>query len=225
MAVCGKCGRMGTVAEIRACAFDNKPHGGQGMPKIKYGDGITAEMIDDAPETGGSRYEGDLPPAGTYPWVLQSITFGPNSNGNDMHSMRWAIDGATGDKAQYNGAPWWDNIVVVKQNLWKVKQFCRAVGISTADFMAGVTDEAGNVLKFGSTKTEGLRLKANVKRQLGNDGNLKLDFGQYFPIKEEDDAKPAGKGEKKAKKADAEPAATDGKKAKKAKKDKEAPPF
>ncbi len=201
------------------------------MPKIKYGDGIDASMIDDAPETGGSRYEGELPPAGTYPWVLQSITFGPNSNGNDMFSMRWAIDGATGDKAQYNGAPWWDNITVVKQNTWKVKQFTRAVGITSADFMNAVADESGAVLKFGSHKTDGMRLKANVKRQLGNDGNLRLDFGQYFPAKDEDEAKPAAEG-KKGKKKDApepaaEPAASDGKKAKKGKKagKDDAPPF
>lgn len=218
MAVCGNCGRLGTVAEIRRCFFNNTPHGegeGKYMPKVLWGDDISASAIDEAPEAQGvSMYEGPLPPNGLYTFRLQKITAGKSSNDNPMVAIRWAIE-ASGDKAQYNGAPWWDNLVVLKQNLWKVKAFCRAAGITAADFMKPVTDDEDNVLKFGNKKTEGMTIRARVIQKPDRDGNMKLDFGAYFPPKGEEeepaaDAKPGKAGKKgKDKKAGKKAAADD----------------
>lgn len=225
MAVCGNCGRLGTVAEIRRCFFNNKPHGegeGKYMPKVLWGDEISAQEIDDAPESqGGSLYEGPLPPNGVYTFVIQKIQATKSSTDKPMVAIRWAIDGATGDKAVYNGAPWWDNIVVGKSTLWKVKSFTKATGITSADFMKAVTDDEDNILKFGTKKTEGMKVRARVIQKPGNDGNMRLDFGAYFPPKGDEEAT-----------AEAEAApATEGKKSKKdkagkkGKKGDDAPPF
>lgn len=202
------------------------------MPKVKWGEGITAEMIDEAPDSGGSRYEGDLPPAGVYAFDAQSMVKMEASTGSDMVKVLWLVNGkaSPGNKKEYDGAPWWDNIVVVKQNMWKIKQLVAALGISSADFLGMVVDKEGKVLKMGNLVVEkGVSLKASVKRSPNRDGDLQLDFGSYIPLKPaSDDAKPAKAAKSKKGNTAPEPEpepepAKSGKKGKKAKDDK--PPF
>lgn len=203
------------------------------MPKVKWGEGITADAIDDAPDTGGSTYEGDLPPAGVYVFDAQSMVKKDAESGNPMLAIRWVVNGkaSPGSKKEYDGAPWWDNLVVTKQTMWKVKQFCKALGITSADFMGMVVDEEGKVQKMGKLVFDkGIQLKANVKRSPNREGDLRLEFGSYLPKADaaSDDAKPAKAAKSKKGNTAPEPEpepepAKSGKKGKKAKDDK--PPF
>lgn len=237
MAICGKCGRVGSVAEIRACSLSGVPHNeGASVPKVKWADMKTSD-IEDAKSTGGSLYEGELPTSGTYVWNSKTFKLNPsNSSGNQMVEVLWLLDGAASGHPEFDGAPWFDNFVMVKQNAWKPKQFCEAMKIPYGDFLDMVVDEEGNITKMGSLAVKnGVTLKANVKRKPNREGDLKLDFGQYFPLHKDDDEKPAKPGKKaKAGKATlaAEPepekpagkaAKASGKKGKKAKDDE--PPF
>jgi len=231
MAICGKCRRRGTVQQIRDCALNGIPHKGEKVPKVKWGNFKEDDVIN-AADTGGDMYEGELPPAGVYVFNAKIVQKVDASTGNPMLKILWLIDGkkSPGENSKkYNGAPFWDNTVVVEQNMWKVKQLCAGLGITAKDFLSGmVVDEDGKVTKIGPLIVEkGIQIKAAVKRKPDKDGNLQLDFGRYLPIKSDEETDAEADSDKSAKgKAKGAPASKADSKAKKSKKDKgNEPPF
>lgn len=209
------------------------------MPKVKWGAGITADAIENASDS-GNVYEGKIPPGGVYTFEIRTMKHvEKNSNGNPMVSFMLLLDDPRKEMKEFKGCPLFSQIVVLPQNDWKVKEFTRSLGISGRDFLDRcVTDEAGNILKFGDLKVHGagVHVKVNARREATRDDPdvMRLDVKNFLPLRKEADAEaPEATGKaKKAKKGTPEPetapepaAAKEKGKKGKAKKGDDEPPF
>jgi hypothetical protein len=205
VAICGNCGRRGSVAEIRACSFKGTPHEGEKVPKVKWGKGLTADAIDNASDS-GQVYEGKIPPAGVYTFEIRTMKYiAKNSNGNPMVSFMLLMDDPRKEMKEFAGCPLFSQIVVVEQNDWRIKEFTRSLGISARDFLDNcVTDENGAILKFGALKVAGagLHVKVNAKREPTRDDpdTYRLDVKNFMPLRKAEDSEAEAKP-KKGKKA------------------------
>ncbi len=169
------------------------------MPKAKWGAGdnpLTAADIDGAePRETRARYSGEVPPGGTYRFMIGSMKQGTSSNGNDKVVIRLELDGSwRKNHAQYNGAPVWQHLGLTQANAENVRNFLDAIGASSADLMSNsVVDENGIITKLGRVgDPAGIMVYANVKRKRVTkeypDPSLEVDYCGYMPVNEEDEA-------------------------------------
>lgn len=153
---------------------------------MKWDSDLDADSVESA-ETGGAVYEGEIPPAGVMTFDIQKLTMiKKNSNGNPMLKIFMLADGGpTKATKKYAGCPIWDQIVVVKQNDFRVKAFCAAVGISPKDFFAPVVNpEDDSITKFGSKSTAGLKVKILVKRGKNQTDEMRAEVNRFLPLGE-----------------------------------------
>jgi len=207
--ICGHCGKIHeSVERVRECARKEGT-----VPKVTWG-AFSAEDIDNAPESTFVPYEGPLPPAGVYGWTVGRMTKTTSKADNPMLVIVWENDGAKDKK--FKGAPVWDRPVMTKQTMFRIRDLCAALGVTSNDFLNKmVADEDGNITKIGKLAVEKIHVKAHVVRKPDNNNEMRLEIGKYIPLgqksdAEEDeaeakaDAKASKKG-KKGKKDDAEP--------------------
>jgi hypothetical protein len=192
------------------------------MPKLAWGADVTPDDVDSA-ESSGQIYEGEIPPAGVYRFKIKTLKSGESrENKNPMATFLMLLDDPRKAVKAYQGCPLFGQVVITKQTGWKIKEFCAALGISSTDFLKkAVTDEEGNILKFGTQKIKDtdVFVKVNVKREARQDPNdgMRLVERNFMPLREaaeaddtdagdEPETKPAAKKGKKAAEVTPEPA-------------------
>jgi hypothetical protein len=239
MATCGLCNRRATIREIRDHYLNGVKHKGDKMPKVTWDGDVSADDVESAKD-GGDLYEGPIPPSGAYTFVIKTMTRATSSKDNPMVSFMLLLDDPRKDiQKKYKGCPLFSQVVIVKQNDWRIKEFCKALGISAQDFFNRcVADEKDAILKFGTVKIKDANLHVRVlaKKELrqNSEDEYRLDVKNFLPAAvrteaDELDEKPAkAKKAKKSAAVEAEPAkpaaaGKAGKKGKKAKDDE--PPF
>jgi hypothetical protein len=163
------------------------------MPKALWGAGdnpLTAADIDNAEvQETRTRYSGEVPPGGTYRWVIGSIKKAQSNAGNDKILIRLELDGSwRGNHKQYNGAPVWHHLALTVPNAPNVRNFLDAIGGNSNDLMKGsIVDENGYITKLGRVgDPAGLLVFANVKRRKRTaeypDPALEVEFAGYMPV-------------------------------------------
>jgi hypothetical protein len=139
------------------------------MPKATWGAGENAlkpEDIADAerPEV-RTRYSGELPPAGTYRFLLQSIKKDVSEAGNDKFVILATLDGTwRRNHGQYDGAAVFQHLAFTAKNKVNVANFLDAIGAKPEDPFKSLVDERGYVTKLGTVgDPNGLMVFANVR--------------------------------------------------------------
>jgi hypothetical protein len=145
------------------------------MPKATWGAGdnpLTADDIEGAERAETrTRYSGELPPAGTYRFLIQSIKKDisakkkDGSGGNDKFVILATIDGTwRRNHKQYDGAPVFQHLAFTVANAKNVANFLDAIGAKSKDPYISILDDRGYVTKLGSVgDPAGLMVFCNVK--------------------------------------------------------------
>lgn len=133
------------------------------MPKVKWG--VTGSDVDNIePDEEFEQYDGPVPPAGVYWLTLKKATYKKFSTGSKGIETLWLIDDDRRDKKQYNGCPVWENIIDLDTTAFKIRQFLDAIGAEGRDWDNVLIDKDNVVQKIGRFKTEGLKIRATLKR-------------------------------------------------------------
>jgi hypothetical protein len=179
------------------------------MPKATWGAGdnaLTAADLDNAerPES-TSRYSGELPPAGTYRFTIQSLKKAESAAGNPKIQGVFLLDGSwRRNHKQYDTAPVFNHLALTDKNAPQVAQFLDAIGATGKDLLAGtIVDENGYITKLGRVgDPAGIQLYLNVQHSKTSEKypnpRLEIAYGGYLPITDDDAPEP-----------DAEPGADD----------------
>lgn len=166
------------------------------MPKATWGAGdnpLTAEDIDGAERAETrTRYSGELPPAGTYRFLLQSLKKGisnkkPNGGGgNDKFVILATLDGTwRANHKQYDGAPVFQHLAFTQANAQNVANFLDAIGATGKDLAQTLIDERDYVTKLGKVgDPAGLMVFANVRHSVPTpeypNKRLEIDYAGWM---------------------------------------------
>lgn len=166
------------------------------MPKVKWEDDLDTETIDNA----GSEYEvynGKIPPSGIYRFKLRWSKKGLSEKKKPKLLSMLVIDGSyKAEHKQYDGCPFWDHMPVQKSTAFRVKAFCDALNVTSAEFLNKmVVDDEGYVQKIGKLKVadQDLLVFLKVSRRAADEEQgfeERLEFGKrggYLPYKEEEE--------------------------------------
>lgn len=163
------------------------------MPKVKWGGDLDQEAIDQAESRRGDDYAGEIPPSGTYRFKLRFSRKGKAESGNPKLLSLLVLDGSwKKEHKQYDGCPVWDHLPVTKKTAFRVRAYCDALNITSADFMGKmVIDDEGNVQKIGKLKIadEDLLVVCKVAHENDPEYGARLVFGRsggYLPFKDEE---------------------------------------
>jgi hypothetical protein len=159
------------------------------MPKVRWG--VTGSQVDqvEVEERGQDfePYEGPVPPKYTIlDMNVERIEATKSSNDNPMVKLLLICPG-DGKQAKYKGLPIWDQIVVVEQNDWKIRQFLDAIGAEGKDWDNTVTDADGNITKIGRIKTDDLSVRVSTKRGVNLDGDPRAEVGRYVTLRDDEE--------------------------------------
>ena len=163
------------------------------MPKVKWGGDLDANAIDSAERREGGEYMGKTPPKGVYRFKLRfSKKDTAKDSGNPKLVSLLVLDGSwKPEHRQYDGCPVWDHMPVTTKTAWRVRAYCDALNITSADFMNKmVIDDDGNVQKIGKLKIadEDLLVLVSVKPDKNAEYGERLVLANgYLPFKEDDD--------------------------------------
>lgn len=163
------------------------------MPKVKWGGDLDQDAIDSAERREGGDYTGDIPPKGVYRFKLRfSKKDKAKDSGNPKLTSLLVLDGSwKPEHKQYDGCPLWDHMPVTKKTAFRVRAYCDALNITSADFINKmVIDDEGNVQKIGKLKIadEDLLVLVSVKPEKNPEYGDRLQLaGGYLPFKDEDD--------------------------------------
>jgi hypothetical protein len=158
------------------------------VPKLKWGSDLTSTDVEEASD----GYKGKVPPPGLYRFKLRMAQSTKSSNDNPMVVLLLILDGSwKKEHKQYEGAPLWDRITVIKTTAGRVKAFCDALNVTYDDFLAKtMSDEEGNITKVGKLKIKDedllLYIKTGTEKYEGED-RLKVARNGMLPFKAEDD--------------------------------------
>jgi hypothetical protein len=167
------------------------------MPKATWSNSdLNVNDINEAEEREGS-YAGPLPTKGVYRFKLKSMKKGESAANNDKITIFVTVDGSwRPDHKKFNGAPMWDHMPLTKEQAWRAKALCAALGVSAADLLnKTVVDDDGYITKIGTKAIkEGMPLYISVKTrsQEGYDPSLQVNGGGYMPAGEADEAQEPG---------------------------------
>jgi hypothetical protein len=172
------------------------------MPKATWGAGnnpLTAEdLAGTAVPEQRTRYSGELPPAGTYRFTIQSLKKGIANSGNDKIVILALLDGSwRRNHKQYDGAPVFQHLAFTKANAENVAAFINAIGATAKDPYNSLVDEAGYITKFGSVgDPSGIQVYANVRHSTPTTEfptkRLEVDYAGWMPVLEDDSDDAAG---------------------------------
>ncbi len=164
------------------------------MPKVKWGGDLDQAAIDEAENRGGETYSGEIPPTGTYRFKLRFSKRDKSKEGNPKLLSLLVLDGSwKKEHAKYDGCPLWDHMPVSKKTAFRVRAYCDALNVTSADFMNKmVVDDEGNVQKIGklTIADEDRLVVVNVKRDSNDEYGERLILargGGYLPFKDEDE--------------------------------------
>ncbi len=176
------------------------------MPKAKWGAGdnmLTAADIDNAevPEQ-RTRYSGELPPAGTYRFTIQSLKQGTSEAGNNKVTVFATLDGTwKPNHKQFDGAPVWQHLALTTANAAQVRNFLDSIGATSADLLNGaIVDENGYITKLGRAgEPVGIQVYITVQHSKPTDKypnkRLEVAYAGYILVDEDDSADAAGPGD------------------------------
>lgn len=175
------------------------------MPKAKWGAGNNPLTQEDLAGTAvpeqRTRYSGELPPAGTYRWTIQSMKKGVADSGNDKIVILALLDGSwRRNHKQYEGAPVFQHLAFTKPNAENVAAFINAIGATAQDPYNSIVDENGYITKFGSIgDPAGIQVYANVKHNVPTDKHpnkrLEVDYAGWMPVLDDDETPDAAGGQ------------------------------
>lgn len=154
------------------------------MPKVAWG--LGADEIEQVQSTGFTPYEGPLVPRGVYTFAIKA-KIAKSKNDNPMIKVLLILDGEASSekdetKKQYDGAPIWDNVVVMDKTAWKVKQFCEGLGVSSSDFAnRTIKNDDDEIVKIGNVKLENARVKVMTNVGKDQNGQPRPEVQQYLP--------------------------------------------
>lgn len=172
------------------------------MPKMKWGDDFDEDALDDEEydpdsEGGFEPYDGPIPPKDKIlkgeikkVWALMS------GSGNPMFKVIFEAKGNTGELAEYNGLPIWDNVVWVPQNKWRWQPWLEAVGIPNAATVKRATvtatddDNVGSpVMKVGKVSfANPVPVRVLTGKPDSYNDEPKATVGKWLPAKSKADA-------------------------------------
>jgi hypothetical protein len=162
------------------------------MPKVKWGGDLTSDAIDSAERREGGDYAGEVPPKGIYRFKIRfSKKDKAKDSGNPKLVSLLVLDGSwKKEHKQYDGCPVWDHMPVTGKTAFRVRAYCDALNISSADFMGKmVVDDDGNVQKIGKLKIadEDLLVYVSVKPEKNTEyGDRLVLAGGYMPFREDE---------------------------------------
>lgn len=168
------------------------------MPKAIWGAGdnmLTADDINNAesPES-RTRYSGEIPPGGTYRFVIKSLHQETSSKGNPMVRVIAELDGTwQPNHAKYDGCPVFNYITLTKANAPQVRNFLEAIGATPEDLMnKSIVDENDFITKLGSVgDPAGLLVYINTQRSKPTteypNSRLEVMYAGYLPVNEVED--------------------------------------
>jgi hypothetical protein len=176
----------------------------------KWGSAISEADIKNA-EANTGLYGGEMPSAGVYKFIVQTIKQARSEAGNDKDIVFARLDGSWRPAhKEFDGCPMWDHLPVMASTAWRVRALCDALGVTYAEFLAQKVDKEKLVTKIGKLTPKGAEIWVNVRvDDSGDSPQLKPNGGGYVPI--------GSVPEDKA----AEASADTGKKSKKTKKNKD----
>src|SRR6266498_1835810 len=154
------------------------------MPKVRWA--VSGSQVDEVEvEDRGQDfepYEGPIPPKYTIlDMDIQRCELTESGKGNAMVKLLLIANG-DGKQVKYKGLPVWDQIVVVEQNDWKIRQFLDGIGATGKDWDNTVTDADGNIAKIGRVKPLEMGVRISVKRGQNLDGETRAEVGRYVPL-------------------------------------------
>lgn len=130
------------------------------MPKkVKWE--VSAEEIDEVEVEDREEfepYDGPMPKNGTILLCdLKAIKRTEFNSGNNGLKILAVVNDP--GKPKYDGLAYWDNMVDVPQNAWKLNQFLASFGATGAEWGKTLVDEENRVVAFGKIKTAGLQAR------------------------------------------------------------------
>jgi len=168
------------------------------MPKVKWQGDLSTDDIDSAENRGGEEYIGPIPPSGIYQFKLRFAKKAQAQSGKPKLQILWLLDSTwkPSEHKKYDGCPLWDNMPVQKSTAWRIKAFCDALNITSAEFMNKMlVDDDGFVQKIGSLKIADTDLQVRIKVKFQDEDaeypkSIRLNGGGYLPFKEDEDEDP-----------------------------------
>lgn len=168
-----------------------------GKLKLSKSDFDVDELDVEWSESDYQDYTGKQPPTGTVlRGGIQKMWWTYTANDDPMIKMLWVAAGNTGETAEYNGLPVWDNIVFTPKAAFKYGPFLQVLGltlkqIQTQLFVADDDDNVGAPIeKIGKVApgTSATECGIVTKRRKWND-EWQVNIGKLIeqPEAEEDD--------------------------------------
>ena len=170
------------------------------MPKAKWSNSdLTPDDINEAEEREGS-YAGPLPPKGVYRFKLRTMKQGESGAGNDKIVIFATVDGSWRKEHQkFNGAPLWDHMPLTKEQAWRSKALCAALGVTAVDLLnKTVVDDDGYITKIGNKTIKQdmpLYISVRTRTQEGYDPSLVVNGGGYMDAPDATDDEPDDSGD------------------------------
>lgn len=168
------------------------------MPKAVWGAGdnmLTADDINSAEQAETrKRYSGELPPAGTYRFIIQSLKKGESEAGNAKVVVMATLDGTwQPNHKKFDGAPVFQHLALTKANAVQVRNFLDAIGATAEDLLnKSVVDENDRITKLGATVGDpsGLMVYINVQHSKTSDKypnkRLEVMYAGYLPVTDDE---------------------------------------
>lgn len=144
---------------------------------------------------GGSFYDGDVPPIGTYRCKVMGARVKKDKNDDDRVNF-WIEIQDVGAKKRYSGYRFYDGQSIAKrevqQRIWK--QIVHALGVSWSDFLRKTvldgktnSDDPVDVIKFGGVPVEKLPYVVIAARRTTYQGSERLEAARWMPFVPKDD--------------------------------------
>jgi hypothetical protein len=132
-------------------------------------------------------YEGPIPSRGVFRLKVQSVEYVKFSTGSKGLKVFARIDDPRSDKKQYNGCPYWENIVDGESTDFKIKQWLDALGATGKDWDGTVVDKENMVTKIGRVDfTRDVYVRATVKKGKDNSENERGEISRFLrPVAED----------------------------------------
>lgn len=166
-----------------------------GKLKLSKSDFDVDELDVEWSESDYQDYTGKQPPTGTVlRGGIQKMWWTYTANDDPMIKMLWVAAGNTGETAEYNGLPVWDNIVFTPKAAFKYGPFLQVLGltlkqIQTQLFVADDDDNVGAPIeKIGKVapSTSATECGIVTKRRKWND-EWQVNIGKLIEQPEADD--------------------------------------
>lgn len=161
------------------------------MGKVKWGGGISQNALDEVDTSKQfSPYDGPVPPAGVYRFIVKVLKETTSSNNNPQLQIGLELVPRSDipEQRRYKGYFMMDFIPVMDSVAWRLRPFLDAIGVTSREFVNGtVNDEDKNITKIGKKVVKGTVIAVSIRNGQDQRGNARMEVAQYIPVVDSDD--------------------------------------